>query len=47
MNKNELKKRIIIGSANFDKRYGVIPTKMTQIEINKILNLSKKIISIK
>ena len=42
MNKNELKKKIIIGSANFDKGYGVVPAKMSQIEINKILNLSKK-----
>ena len=42
MNKSELKKRIIIGSANFDKRYGVIPSKISKIEIKKILDLSKK-----
>ena len=42
MNKANLKKRIMIGSANFAQKYGVAPTKIDKNEIKKILNLSKK-----
>ena len=42
MNKANLKKRIIIGSANFAQKYGAAPTKIDRKEIKKILNLSKK-----
>lgn len=42
MNKAKLKRRLIIGSANFDYNYGVIPSKINPKEINKILNLAKK-----
>ena len=38
----KLKKRLIIGSANFDKIYGAIPAKINRIEIKKILDLAKK-----
>ena len=42
MNKSQLKKRIIIGSANFTQRYGADSTKVNIDEIKKILNLAKK-----
>jgi len=42
MNKANLKKRIIIGSANFAQKYGAAPIKIDKNEIKKILNLSKK-----
>lgn len=42
MNKSQLKKRIIIGSANFTQRYGADSTKVNIHEIKKILNLAKK-----
>ena len=42
MNKANLKKRIIIGSANFAQKYGAAPIKLDKNEIKKILNLSKK-----
>ena len=42
MNKTNLKKRIIIGSANFAQKYSAAPTKIDKKEIKKILNLSKK-----
>ncbi len=42
MNKSQLKKRIIIGSANFTQKYGADPIKINSYEIKKILNLAKK-----
>lgn len=42
MNKTNLKKKIVIGSANFEQKYGVVQTKIDKSEIKKILNLSKK-----
>ena len=42
MNKANLKRRIVIGSANFAQKYGIAPTKIDKNEIKKILNLSKK-----
>ncbi len=42
MNKTELKKSFIIGSANFTQKYGVDSTKINHDEIRKILNLAKK-----
>ena len=42
MYKSQLKKRIIIGSANFTQKYGADPTKINSIEIKKILNLAEK-----
>ena len=41
MNKTKLKKRIIIGSANFTQKYGADPIKLTYKENKKILNLAK------
>ena len=42
MNKNKLKKKFIIGSANFTQKYGIISNKVSDKEIKKILNLAKK-----
>ena len=42
MNKTELKKSFIIGSANFTQKFGVDSTKINLDEIRKILNLAKK-----
>ena len=42
MNKTKLKKRIIIGSANFTQKYGADLIKLTYKENKKILNLAKK-----
>ena len=42
MNKTKLKKRLVIGSANFTKKYGVNAIKLTYKENKKILNLAKK-----
>ena len=42
MRKNNLKKKIVIGSANFTQIYGADPTKIKHNEIKKILNLAKK-----
>lgn len=42
MIKSNFKKKIIIGSANFTQKYGVDPIKINQLEIKKILKLSKK-----
>lgn len=42
MNKSQLKKRFIIGSANFTQKYGADPKIINNQEINKILNLAKK-----
>lgn len=42
MNKFQLKKRIIIGSANFTQEYGADSIKVKSNEIKKILNLAKK-----
>jgi aryl-alcohol dehydrogenase-like predicted oxidoreductase len=42
MNKNELKKRFIIGTANFTQKYGADPKEIDNKEIKKILNLAKK-----
>tara|TARA_B100000787_G_C16190071_1_gene296948 strand:+ start:1205 stop:2065 length:861 start_codon:yes stop_codon:yes gene_type:complete len=42
VNKTELKKSFIIGSANFTQKYGVDSTKINHDEIRKILNLAKK-----
>jgi aryl-alcohol dehydrogenase-like predicted oxidoreductase len=40
MNRNELKKRFIIGTANFTQKYGADPTKVSPKEISKILNFA-------
>ena len=42
MNRSQLKKKIIIGSANFTQKYGADLIKITSHEIKKILNLAKK-----
>jgi aryl-alcohol dehydrogenase-like predicted oxidoreductase len=42
VNKSELKKRIIIGSANFTQKYGADLTKIGSYEIKKIFNIAKK-----
>ena len=42
MNKFDLNRRLVIGSANFTQKYGIDPTKIKYNEINKILNLAKK-----
>ncbi len=42
MNKIKLKKKFIIGSANFTQKYGIISNKVSDKEIKKILNLAKK-----
>ncbi len=42
MNKSDLKKKFIIGSANFTQKYGADPIKINQLEIKKIFKLSKK-----
>ena len=42
MNKAKLKKRLVIGSANFTQKYGADPTKINHVEIKKILDLAKK-----
>jgi aryl-alcohol dehydrogenase-like predicted oxidoreductase len=42
MNKYELKKKIIIGTANFTQKYGADPKKISHKEIKKILNLAKE-----
>ena len=42
MNKINLKKRFVIGSANFTQKYGADPIKIKQIEIKKILQLAKE-----
>ena len=41
MNKTKLKSRIVIGSANFSKKYGADPIKLNHSENRKILNLAK------
>lgn len=48
MNKSEFKKRIIIGSANFDQKYGIKNKKINNEEITKIINfaISNKIFMI-
>lgn len=42
MNKSQLKKKIVIGSANFTQKYGADTIKIKSLEIKKILNLAKK-----
>lgn len=42
MNKTELKRRLVIGTANFTQNYGLNSKKINLEEINKILNLAKK-----
>ena len=42
MNEFQLKKRFIIGSANFTQKYGANPTKINNYEIKKILDLAEK-----
>jgi len=42
MNRFQLKKKIVIGSANFAQKYGADSIKITSHEIKKILNLAKK-----
>mgnify|MGYP006100956975 CR=1 FL=1 len=42
MNKVNLKKRLVIGSANFTQKYGADKTQIDHNEIKKILNLAKK-----
>jgi aryl-alcohol dehydrogenase-like predicted oxidoreductase len=41
MNKSQLKKRVVIGSANFTQKYGAYPTIVHNQDIKKILNLAK------
>lgn len=40
MNKTEFKKRIVIGSANFDLKYGIDNKKINDAEINKIIKFA-------
>lgn len=42
MKKISLKKKLVIGSANFTKKYGADSTKIKHNEIKKILNLAKE-----
>ena len=42
MNKSQLKKKIILGSANFTQKYGVDQIKIKNYDIKNILNLAKK-----
>lgn len=42
MKKSKLNKKLIIGSANFTKKYGIASYKVNQDEIYKIFNLAKK-----
>ena len=42
MNKTNLKKRLVIGSANFTQKYGADQIKLNYKEKKKILNLAKK-----
>ena len=42
MSRINLKKKIIIGTANFTQTYGIVPTNISLKEIKKILNLAKK-----
>ena len=42
MNKTKLKRRLVIGSANFTQKYGTDLIKLNQKENKKILNLAKK-----
>lgn len=42
MKKNNLRKRFIIGSANFSKKYGADAVRVDKLELKKILNLAKK-----
>ena len=41
MKKSQLKKRFVIGSANFTQKYGADSTKISNHEVKKILNLAK------
>ena len=41
MKKNELNRKIIIGSANFGLRYGADPIQIKKKEINKMIKLLK------
>ena len=42
MNKTHLKKRLVIGSANFAQTYGADPIKINHNDLIKILYLAKK-----
>ena len=42
MKKSILNKKLVIGSANFAKKYGVVSSKVSQEEIYNILNLARK-----
>lgn len=42
MHKTNLKKKFIIGTANFTQTYGVVPVNIRSREIKKILSLAKK-----
>jgi len=42
MKKNDLKKKFVLGTANFTQKYGVKSTKVNLVEIKKILSLAKK-----
>ena len=42
MNKTKLKRRLVIGSANFTQKYGTDLIKLNHKENKKILNLAKK-----
>ncbi len=42
MIQSQLKKRLIIGSANFSQSYGADKTKVSELQIKKILDLAKK-----
>ena len=43
MNKTQLIKRLVIGSANFTQKYGADPIKLNDKENKKILNLAKNV----
>lgn len=40
MKKSEFKKRIVIGSANFDQKYGIAENQINQKEISRIINFA-------
>lgn len=42
MKKFQLKKRFVVGSANFTQKYGADTTQISKYEIKKILNLAKR-----
>ena len=42
MNRFNLKKRLVLGSANFTQKYGIYPNKIKSSELKKIITLAKK-----